>query len=145
MERSEHQTELDRALVAAYRATRYRVFAPVPFDLKVDRRSAALKTLMQRTGVQGAAFITAWNPRGETLAPDTNRERQDLLREALRAVRLDFVEGFGAHADDEGQGEESLLVLGVDRRAASALGTQFGQNAILWSGSNAVPRLILLS
>ena len=144
MKRSEHQTELDHALVAAYRATRYRVFASPPFELKVDRPSAALNSLMQTAGVRAAAFITAWNPRGETRAPEFNRERQDALRQALRDGGLHFVEGFGAHADDERLGEESLLALGLDRRAAGTLGARFEQNAILWSGSNAVPRLILL-
>jgi hypothetical protein len=144
MERSEHQTRLDRALVAAYRATRYRVLAPMPFRLEVDRRSAALDALMRSVDVRGAAFITAWNPRGEPHADDLNRQRQEALRDTLRQRGLPFVEGFGAHAGDESQGEESLLVLGLDRLAACALGEGLGQNAILWSGRDAVPRLILL-
>ena len=144
MERSEHQTELDRGLVAAYRAARYRVFAPTPFELTVDRYSPLLEALMQSAGARGAAFLTAWNPRGEPHQTGPNRERQAVLRETLRGRGLPFLEGFGAHADDERQGEESLLVLGLDRLAACTLGEDLQQNAILWSGGNAVPRLILL-
>lgn len=144
MERSEHHTLLDRSLVAAYRATRYRVFAPTPFHLEVDRRSAALDALMRAADVCGAAFVTAWNPHGEPQESGLNRRRQEALRDTLRARGLTFVEGFGSHADDASQGEESLLVLGLDRLAACTLGDELGQNAIVWSGSNAVPRLILL-
>lgn len=144
MQRSEHQTELDPALVAAYRATHYRVFTPTPFDLRLDLYSAQLDALMHAAEVEGAAFVTAWNPRGENLAPDLNRERQDALRETLRGRGLRFVEGFGAHADDESRGEESLLVLGLDRAEACSLGQELEQNAVLWSARDAVPRLILL-
>lgn len=144
MERAEHQSGLDRELIAAYRATRYRVRAPAPFDLTVDRHSPALEVLMRAEGVSGAAFVTAWNPRGVEQPLEANRARQDGLRKALHASGLRFVEGFGAHADDGSRGEESLLVLGPDRPDACALGVQLEQNAVLWSGPDAVPRLVLL-
>lgn len=144
MERSEHQTRLDRALVSAYRATRYRVFGAAPFEMSVDRRCAPLQALMREAGARGAAFVTAWNPHGETQPPALNRERQDALRDTLRERGLHFIEGFGAHAQDERRGEDSLLVLRLDRLAACMLGETLGQNAILWSGSNAIPRLVLL-
>ena len=144
MEFSEHLSKLDDALIGAYRATRYRVLAPIPFDLTVDVHSPALEALMQSANVRAAAFVTAWNPRGETWTLPMNRARQEALRAELRALGLPFVEGFGAYAGDVTQGEESLLVLGVERRAACSLGTRHEQNAIVWSGSDAVPRLLLL-
>lgn len=139
-----HSTTLPPELVAAYRATRYRVFGQPPFELAVDRRSAPLHALLQETGARGAAFITAWNPLGKALWLEINRRRQNALRDELRAQGLPSVEGFGAHADDPDQGEESLLVLGLDRDVACALGRRFEQNAILWSDRDAVPRLVLL-
>jgi len=138
-------TILSPGLVAAYRATCYRVFGKPPFELAVDRHSAPLAALLQETGASGAAFVTAWNPLGEELALEVNRRRHDALRDELLRVRgLHLVEGFGAHADDPERGEESLLVLGLDRDAACALGRRLEQNAVLWSDRDAVPRLVLL-
>jgi hypothetical protein len=144
MERNAHRTILDPALIEAYRATRYRVFGPRPFELQVDRYSPPLDALLRHVDAPGAAYVTAWNPRGEILALALNRRRQDALRADLRGQGLRFIEGFGAHADDQGQGEESLLVLGAERRAAVRWGERLEQNAILWSGRDAIPRLILL-
>ncbi len=144
MEFSEHLSELDDALIAAYRATCYRVLAPIPFDMTVGVHSPAFAALMQSAGVRAAAFVTAWNPRGETWALAANRARQHALRAELQELGLQCIEGFGAYAGNVTQGEESLLVLGLERRAACSLGTRHEQNAIVWSGSDAVPRLLLL-
>ena len=40
--------------------------------------------------------------------------------------------------------ESSFVVLGLDLDAARALGREFSQNAIVWAGNDAVPRLVLL-
>ena len=140
----EHPTQLHPALVEAYRNTRYRVFAEGPFELAVGHHSAPLAALMREAGAAGAAFVTAWNPLGDEQGLELNRRRQDALRCELRAQGLRFIEGFGAHADDPGRGEESLLVLGLDRDEACVLGRRLAQNAILWSDRDAVPRLVLL-
>jgi hypothetical protein len=49
-------------LVAAYRATAYRVGAQEPFTLHVDQRSKALAKLYRDTGHSRASFFTADNP-----------------------------------------------------------------------------------
>lgn len=144
MEGSKHPSSVDPGLTEAYRATRYRVLLPPAFDMRVDAYSPALEAVMGSAGVQAAAFVTAWNPRGEPQGLVLNRERQDRLRFELRSVGLRFIEGFGAHAENEDEGEESLLVLGLDRPAACALGRRHQQNAIVWSDDDAVPRLLLL-
>ena len=139
-----HSTTLPSDLVKAYRSTCYRVFGQPPFDLAVDRHSAPLLALLREAGAPGAAFVTGWNPFGVELPLELNRRRQDALRDELRVRGLHVVEGFGAHADDPDRGEDSLLVLGLDRDAACALGRSLEQNAILWSDRDAVPRLVLL-
>jgi hypothetical protein len=52
---------LSADLVAAYRATEYRV-AEVPFTLHVNQRSPALAKLYRDTGNTRASFMTADNP-----------------------------------------------------------------------------------
>jgi hypothetical protein len=62
----------------------------------------------------------------------------------LSASGLAFVEGVGNDPSNIWPGERSFLVLGLVPEAAKSLGAQFGQNAIVWSGADAIPRLILL-
>lgn len=40
--------------------------------------------------------------------------------------------------------EKSFLALGLDLETSQVLGREFGQNAIVWAGADAIPRLILL-
>jgi hypothetical protein len=53
---------LSADLVAAYRATEYRVAAQEPFTLHVDQHSKALAQLYRDTGNSRASFMTAENP-----------------------------------------------------------------------------------
>jgi len=53
---------LSADLVAAYRATEYRVSAQEPFTLHVDQHSKALAKLYRDTGNTRASFLTADNP-----------------------------------------------------------------------------------
>jgi Protein of unknown function (DUF3293) len=41
--------------------------------------------------------------------------------------------------------ERSLLVLGLSPKIAREIGAQFGQNAVVWTGADGIPGLILLS
>lgn len=140
----EHASHLEPGLIAAYRATHYRVQADPPFVLHIDRASAPLAVWLDRSGVRAALYITAWNPLGVALGEADNTVRQARLIADLDARGLRWLPGFGAHADDPAQGEPSLLVLGVDRAAACALGRAQSQNAVVWAGADAVPRLLLL-
>ena len=55
-----------------------------------------------------------------------------------------IIEGTGFDPRGTWPEERSFLVLGLDLEASRALGREFKQNAIVWSGSDAIPRLILL-
>jgi hypothetical protein len=54
------------------------------------------------------------------------------------------IPGIGVHPTGEWRGEPSYLVPGLSREAAEELGRQFEQNALIWSGADAVPELLLL-
>ena len=71
-------SEPERAVLeAAYRATAYEALGPgVELDLRVDERSAALDALLTSTGRTSWAFLTAWNPGSQPLAPEENAERR---------------------------------------------------------------------
>lgn len=137
-------SELPPGLIAAYEATEFRVFGAHPFTLRIGTFSLDLDAAFQRWGVHSAAFITAWNPRGEAYAADANAALQANLVEAVAVMGLQSFAGIGVDPTGDWPGEESLLVLGLDQVAASSLGAAFEQNAIVWAGRDAVPQLIPL-
>lgn len=58
-----------------------------------------------------------------------------------------FDAGVGRHPGNGwgcGLGEPGLLAYGLDLEAAEVLLRRLGQNAIVWAGNDAVPRLALL-
>jgi hypothetical protein len=147
--------EISAELVAAYRSTEYCV-RPVagfgmgfvcPFILRVDRYSAPLSQLFSASGHRCAAFITACNPFSLPRSPEANHAACGRLRDALIGCVShpgQIIEGEGSDPSRVWPGEESFLVLGLDIETSRALGNKFEQNAIVWTGPDAVPRLILL-
>ena len=75
--------------------------------------------------------------------PDAeNLARQQALREVLRQQQSAFVDGIGQHPDSHWPGEPSFLVFGLSGEEACTMGQRFAQNAIVWTGSTAIPQLI---
>jgi hypothetical protein len=135
---------IDAETLQAYRETDYRVLEGLPTTLHVDALCPELLVLHARYQADCSAFITACNPLGTPTAAPLNAQRQEALRAELSRRQLLALRGIGQHPTNQWPGEPSFLVLGVTRRAAQALGRQFEQNAIVWSGLEAVPELILL-
>ena len=135
---------IDPETLQAYRETDYRILEGRPITLHVNVVCPELVLLHARYQVRCSAFITACNPLGRRTAAAVNAQRQDALLAQLLRRKLVAIRGIGQHPTNRWPGEPSFLVLGVTRRAARALGRQFEQNAIVWSGLAAVPELILL-
>jgi hypothetical protein len=133
-------------LIAAFRATDYRVYAsPGPdFILRIGCRSSELAGLHAARGVTGSAHLTAWNPLSQSTAPETNRAAQERLLADLLALNAATLPGFGVNPAEDWPGEEHVLAIGLSRDAAIGLGQKYKQNAIVWSGADAIPELILL-
>lgn len=128
----------------AYVETDYRLLEGLELTLRIDQPSDGLRDLHRRRGVDCSAFLTACNPFSQCLDGEQNAARQSALREEVRRLGLSFLEGEGEHPGNGWAAEPSLLVLGLDLEAASTLGRLFEQNAFVWNGADAVPRLILL-
>lgn len=135
---------LDPDLIRAYRETEYRVHGTPGFVLRVDAASAELLALHRRHRVASSAFLTACNPYSRMVDAAENEKRQRALAGALGARGFACLPGIGQHPTGGWPGEDSLLVLGPTLDEAQALGNEFEQNAIVWAGADAVPRLILL-
>lgn len=135
---------IDAATLRAYRETHYRVLGDTPVTLRIDQPSAALAALHQAHGVDCSAFITAANPFSQRCDDDANARRQQALAQELSALGWRTIEAAGEHPDNDWPAEPSFLVPGLPLAEARALGDKYQQNAVVWSGADAVPRLVLL-
>jgi hypothetical protein len=130
--------------IAAYAATRYRVFRKEPFELKIGHASSPLQHLYEEYDCSSAAFITAWNAYSVAATDADNEAAQARLEGRLTAGSIPFISGIGEDAAGEWPGEPSVLALGIDLDAAKTIGIEFRQNAIVWVGEDAVPQLVML-
>lgn len=139
-----YASSLDQDLIRAYRATAYTVFAQPEFALRIGERSAAMANLFDRTSCRCAAYITAWNPKGEACDPAFNAAAQKRLAASVEELGFDYLQGEGRGEIGDWPPEESLLILGCTRSRAKKLGQMLKQNAVVWVGADAVPELIML-
>ena len=138
-------SEISANLIASYRAADYRAGSgSAAISLRIDQYSEWLSQLLAASGQQCAVFITACNPGSQPQSPAANRAADARLRAELSRHSKQIIEGTGSDPSGAWPPEQSLLALGVDLATAQALGRQFGQNAIVWAGADAIPRLILL-
>ena len=137
-------SQIDDATIQAYLETDYRVSGESPFTLQVGVRSESLADAHANHGCLCSAFLTAANPFSQTIDDATNGARQDALKRELARRGLPFLDGIGTHPSNGWPGEPSVLVLGISCDDAKELGARFEQNAIVWSGADARPQLILL-
>ena len=135
---------IDTGLIQAYRETQYEVHGAQPFTLRVDEPSPALASAHRKHRTDCSAYITACNPLSEDVGAEVNARRHAELGRELARRSLAYTEGIGQHPSNQWPGEPSYLVFGLTLEAARALGRSLGQNAILWSDADTVPRLILL-
>ncbi len=91
-----------------------------------------------------AAFLPACNPGSEIQSADVNAEAYARLGAELTAAGDHLVQGAGEDPTGVWTAEPSYLVLGMALDAAQEVGRRYGQNAIVWSGADAVPTLVLL-
>ena len=135
---------LSAELIRAYEQALYVVFPGVEFRL--GRRSAALDAVLEAHHARTAAFVTAANPRGERRGEEENRAALAALERALGYpyLRGEGRDPRGADAAEAWPAEPSLLVLGIARGEAEALGRALGQNALVYIEKGRAPELVLL-
>jgi hypothetical protein len=138
------KTLLPPSLIQAYRATAYRVLGEHGMVLRIDTPSALLARLHAALGVNCSAFITACNPRSQATDAAINLEWQARLAAELMAGGWVPVDAVGEDPTGRWQGEPSFLVPGMSQQEARETGIRYAQNAVVWSGADAMPRLILL-
>jgi predicted nucleic acid-binding protein len=109
--------------------------------IHVGERSAELDRLLDEHGARAAAFVTAANPRGEERAAAANAAATAVLRASLERP---WLPGEGRDPAGRWSAEPSVLVLGISRPEAEALGRRLEQNAIVFVEKGGAPELVLL-
>jgi putative PIN family toxin of toxin-antitoxin system len=109
--------------------------------LRVGVRDPDLDRLLGARGATTAAFVTAANPRGEARTRAENEAAMSALRASLA---LPWLPGEGRDPGGHWSAEPSLLVLGIARADAEALGRRLEQNAIVFVEQGRAPELVLL-
>lgn len=145
-------TTLPPALVRAYADAIYALWwmvlpetnAPGWLEFRLGRYLEPLDAVFQMTGLGTAALVTATNPLGEALSASENAARHARLAAEVATQGHRAVPAYGRDPAGAWEREESLLIHGISREEAIALGNAFAQNAIVWSDGDFVPRLLLL-
>jgi len=135
-------SRIDAATLLAYRRTEYRVDAG--WSIRIDQPSGELAAWHGRHGASGSAFVSAVNPRSRLLEDEDNRRRHLDLRAWLEERGLAYLAGAGVDPEGSWPAEPGFLIAGLGQDAAARLGRRYDQNAVVWSGADAVPRLLLL-
>jgi len=140
------QSAIAKNLIDSYCCTNYQIDTGSDvISLKIDQYSEPLaKFLIMSSGQSCAAIISADNPYSQRLSNEENLIAHESLRNFLRQHPYPMIESLNIDPTNLWPAEKSFFVLGLDLNTAKSLGQQFNQNAIVWIGSDAIPRLILL-
>jgi hypothetical protein len=135
---------MDEALLAAYRATDYRVRLARGgwVTIHIDQPLPAELRDLARNLPWG--FITAWHPFSKRVPRPDNRIAQRALLFELRALPETVVIRAGTGASPDGRWKEaSLWVVGPDVPALDTLARRFGQMGYVHGGGATLAQLRL--
>jgi len=118
--------------LSAYKSTDYILFEPEALVLTVDQFSPQMENLLIRYNCKTAAFLTAWNPLSQATDGRSNQLAQQKLAADLDSLDVIIFDGIGKARDGDWPGEESFLVLGIERASADQLAVKYNQYAWLW-------------
>lgn len=138
-------SEIPSDLITHYFSAKYQLIVESNLTtLAINQHSKLLSQLLKTTNHRCAVFITAYNPFSQPKTPEENLISHARLQLALKQYSNLIIDSVSSDPHEQWAAEYGFLALGVDLKTAKALGKQFKQNAIVWIGAEAIPRLILL-
>jgi hypothetical protein len=129
----------------AYRNAEYVVFGEPPLVLRIGEPNRRLDAMLAAAHKATAAFLTACNAHGERRSETDNQAAQVRLERTLEDKPYGCYPGEGRDPAGAWPAEASLLVVGIPRTEAEALGRAFGQNAIVFAERGRAPQLVVLA
>lgn len=138
------KSDLPKELIRAYKETDYEIYANPSITLRIDERNSELLKLYKLSSIDCGCFITAYNPYSQKVSSKNNIDAQKSLAETLKAQNVTFMKAEGKDQSGNWDGEPSYFVLGIEYTFACQLAERFRQNAFIWCGADAIPKLILM-
>jgi hypothetical protein len=135
---------MDDALLAAYRATAYRVRLARGGWATIHPEAPLPDALRPLADAHPWGFITAWHPRSRPTPRPANRRAQRSLLADLRALPATVALRAGCGAGDDGWREPSLFVVGPDTAMLDTLARRYEQNAYVYGHDGSLAQLRLL-
>jgi hypothetical protein len=130
--------------IAAYEKAQYVVFGEPELLIRIGVPNRDLDELLAAEDAVTAAFLTAANPRGEARTPWQNEIANAALVQSQTRAGFACFEGEGRDPQGRWTPERSVLVVGISRADAEAVGRAFEQNAVLFVERGRAPELVLL-
>lgn len=125
--------EITEEKCTAYFATQYRVLNPTgDFSFVARGDSTFLGDLHRQFNVTSSAFITAYNPFGQSTDDEVNRRNQEQLIAEVSG-RWKYLMGLGVDPKRQWPSEPSILILGIDLEDALSFGRKYQQHAIVFA------------
>ena len=138
---------LDPDLLKAYEQTDYwcaGLGRNDDFILNINQFQPDLKVIYEIFSLNCAAYLTAFNPFSKSLSEAENEQRQNALIKKLESKGYSCLAGEGRPRTVEWKSEPSVLVPGLSQEDACLIGREFQQNAVVWVGSDCIPKLLVL-
>ena len=145
--RKEDQNQLtpQPKLKDAYLNTSYWIEETIkPFKIRVGKSNPQLETLLAEYKAATWAYISAFNPRSIPITYEENERRHDELHCVAQGFGYPTLSGHGVGDDGVWPPEKSLLIIGIGRDDALALGRRFEQSAIVFGERGGIPDLIMI-
>ena len=104
---------------------------------------AGLQSVFTNQAVDAKACQGRLGALSQQLSAKENEERHQALIAEIKSRSLSLLPGEGKHPSNNWPAEQSVLVLGLSLEAAKTLGRRFEQNAVVWTGKDGVPELLM--
>ncbi|MDX1957047.1 MAG: DUF3293 domain-containing protein [Leptospiraceae bacterium] len=111
--------------------------------LRINQINEELDRILEADSFSTYSFITANNPKSMRLKSSENKQRNLELEKILIDKQFIYYSGLG-YSQDMAWKEESFCIFGISLIDAKELGSQFGQNAILFGEIKKYPELVIL-
>jgi len=139
---------LDPDLRAAYERAEYVVYASPGVQFRIGEPSDVIEAMMAMNRVRTAAFVSSATNRGVASAENERRLADFLLKNQLDGphvtVKYRVYQGEGRDPQGAWKAEPSVLIMGIARAEAEALGRRLEQNAIVFIERGGAPELVVL-
>ncbi|MBK1679169.1 DUF3293 domain-containing protein [Rhodocyclus tenuis] len=138
---------LQDALLAPFRATRYRVLgeAAEVFDLRIDVAQPQFDDWLRRRGCACWAIVSAHNPQATLLSADENALRHGALAARLQALGWQHLPAVSIADAGDWPPEDAFLVLDASVERLSGLAAEFMQAAVVFAPTGEPPQLVWLA